>query len=251
MSPELQLDQRLSNSEIVQLKNAGMSGIAKIGGFEAKFDSFETGDRVTVNLTSAAVWLVVIGDDQDYVYFVEQSDRTLENGKHPWEVPSGKVNSSDIDIFHTAQRELFEETGIRNTKLHPIAVALKRNQQNIPFVSIVQSFRNDIWIHDEEMMFNMAKQQELNGGLVFVSTIPISEVPGLSMIRGLPFDDEDMFGGRKFRPPPEVDPNEISSFTLDPLDIVMSGQSAIIPQTGHMWAQADAFRAFTLKANSA
>src|SRR3989344_8238392 len=111
MNPKEVFHGALQQDEIDKLREAGISGVVRIGNFEAVFLSLE-GVRVPVQLTSAAVWLGVCTDEKDYVLFTEQADQRLEDGSHPWEVPSGLINpDKDTNIYGTAQREVLEETG--------------------------------------------------------------------------------------------------------------------------------------------
>jgi 8-oxo-dGTP pyrophosphatase MutT (NUDIX family) len=235
---------KLSPEDVATLKEQGIKGAVRIGDFSADFTSLD-GESFQVVLTSAAVWLGVVTREQDYVLFVEQADRVLPDGSHPWEVPSGQVDN-DSNIYATLKREVAEETGLTLTQALPIAVAVKRQQLNIPEITIVPTTDNEIWIHSEDLMKQLAREQILKGGLVFISQVGAKELMELGVRNFEPEPDGSIF----FNPPPSVDTSEISRMVLEPLDTIMEGESRFIPKTSHVWAQADAFRSFMLKIHS-
>lgn len=256
----------LSPKDMKALERAGIAGTVKIGNFSADFLSLE-GESFHVNLTSAAVWLGVVTEEQDYVLFVEQADRTLPDGSHPWEVPSGRVDpQKDTNIYSTLIREVREETGIPLTNALPIAVAIKREQDGMPDITIVPTADDEIWIHSEEKMRELAKEGELEGGLICISRISLETLfklqaeivniePDGTHFCNLPHVPitiiKTPFGDiGHMRQSNRIDPSEISKAALEPLDNIIDGKNQFISQTSHMWAQADAFRTFMLKIHS-
>lgn len=232
----------LSEDELKALREAGIKGTVRLKGFEATFRALE-GRVTTVKLTSGAVWIMVKGQNSDYVLFTEQADRKLSDGSHPWELASGKVNpETDADIIQTIIREAREETGLELTNGLPIALALKRKEDanvELPGI-IVPTFNNELWIN-EPFLWSV---QEPVGGLIMASMVTLETF--FNYPNPMLYPD----GSLVFAPPSGVDQSEISRLVLVPLDDVMDGSSKYLHATSHAWAQADAFKAFVLKMES-
>lgn len=247
MNAERIFKEGFTGSEKRELRAKGVSGVTRVGNFSADFLSINE-RSFSVKLKSAGVWIGVQSRDEDYVLFVEQADRILPNGTHPWEVPSGGVDTGrDKNIYMTADMEVFEETGIRLRKLKTIAIAVKRVQNDIPPQEfILPVFDNELWIDNEERIMKMAEEGPLEGGLIGFSLVPLQFVPGFSTTTPSPYSKD----GRMYLPPAGVDRTEISRIALEILDDVMERKSPLLNMSAHMWAQADAFRAFILNVGS-
>ena len=65
--------------------------------------------------TSVGIWTLVCENGvPQYFLVVEQAVRVIDFDEffnHPWEIPSGKVESTDPELYLAALRELLEETG--------------------------------------------------------------------------------------------------------------------------------------------
>lgn len=228
-----------------ELEQRGIAGSVRVGGFRAEFITLE-GKEFGIDLSSAAVWLGVQdrANDQDYVMFVQQADRTLPDGNLPWEVPSGRVDPDlDDNIYGTLVREAFEETGIRLESVMTQAIAFKRDEEEVLGTTMVPVDQGEIWIHSEEEIMQACMKGPVKGGLIGLSVISIEQFLSTGPEQ-LPHRGASAL---IFAPPPIVNRSEISKIALVPLDDVMSGSSNFIKQTSHTWAQYDGYRAFLLK----
>lgn len=232
----------LSAEEVAALRAAGMSGALRLDDFHVDFMSID-GSSFRVELTSAAVWLVIQTPDKDYVVFVEQNDRFLPDGSHPWEVPSGKVDfQQDINILHTAAREVKEETGYEITKALAIAIAAKSDHAELSDVEIIPTTRHAIGIGDEDKLKALAEQGVVKGGLIYTAGIRLDLFEEIALRRNCQRQGNVLI----HLPPAGVDPSEISRIALEPLEDVLEGRSQFVDKSSHMWAQAVALRAFIL-----
>ena len=66
-------------------------------------------ERIEFNLSSVAVWVIVMQNDTPAYYLAVQQ---AEKPGMPWGVPAGKVSESDNTISDVGIRELREETGL-------------------------------------------------------------------------------------------------------------------------------------------
>jgi hypothetical protein len=225
--------------QIELLKQNDIKGVMKLDDFAAIFKSIE-GRTAKVELTSAGVWIIVTSSFGSWVIFVEQADRTLADGEHPWEIPSGKVDSGrDKDIFETTRREIREELGFYiNDNIYPICIAIKRELSEIPEILPFPSGNNqEIWVEDGALWTG----ENLKGGLISICEIGLDKIPHTmiqTMARRFPNHTPLI---EHFT---NVDHKEISRIAMVPLQEVLNGSSPLLQKSSHMWAQVDGFRAF-------
>lgn len=153
--------------------------------------------------TSVGVMPIVSVNNIEYSMLVEQADR--EN--HPWEIPSGRVEDEDENIFAAGQREFREETGLEVSvkELYPLTYAFKGDGK---------------------------------GGLLFFTDLDLN----LSDYNIEGSSDDVIY----LSPPPSVNRNEISRIALEPLARIWT-KSSLLTTSAHPWAMKNIRRALAYK----
>lgn len=148
-----------------------------------------------IELTSAGVF-VLVGKSKD-ILLVQTSDDS--QGRRV-ELPAGKRESSDEDIFHTGQRELFEETGLKIEKelLKP---------------------------------FHVRHHEEGKGGLQFITQVP--------MFNYSPFDSppQDELGRSYFLPEVGTDNGKTKMLITEPIEVFINSKLSLLSKySRNQWA---------------